>query len=58
MRRNIRGRYITSVMGLSWAIIQPLALLVLYTFAFSYVRVSVHRDHQDRTGMIIQIGVA
>lgn len=58
MRRDIRGRYITSVMGLSWAIIQPLALLVLYTFVFSYVRVSVHRDHQDRTGMIIQIGVA
>jgi len=37
VRRDIRGRYVTSVMGLSWAIIQPLALLVLYTFVFSYV---------------------
>jgi lipopolysaccharide transport system permease protein len=25
------------VLGLSWAVIQPLALLVLYTFVFSYV---------------------
>jgi lipopolysaccharide transport system permease protein len=37
VRRDIRARYISSVMGLSWAVIQPLALLVLYTFVFSYV---------------------
>jgi ABC-type polysaccharide/polyol phosphate export permease len=37
VRRDIRGRYVTSVMGLSWAIIQPLALLLLYTFVFSYL---------------------
>jgi len=37
VRRDIRGRYVTSVMGLSWAIIQPLALLLLYTFVFSYI---------------------
>jgi lipopolysaccharide transport system permease protein len=37
VRRDIRGRYVTSVMGLSWAIIQPLALLLLYTFVFAYV---------------------
>jgi homopolymeric O-antigen transport system permease protein len=37
VRRDIHGRYITSVMGLSWAIIQPLALLLLYTFLFSYI---------------------
>jgi lipopolysaccharide transport system permease protein len=28
---------VTSVLGLSWALIQPLTLLVLYTFVFSYV---------------------
>ncbi len=37
VRRDIHGRYVTSVLGLSWAIIQPLTLLMLYTFVFSYV---------------------
>jgi len=37
VRRDIRARYVTSVMGLSWAIIQPFTLLLLYTFVFSYV---------------------
>jgi lipopolysaccharide transport system permease protein len=37
VRRDIRSRYVTSVMGVSWAIIQPLALLMLYTFVFAYV---------------------
>jgi lipopolysaccharide transport system permease protein len=37
VRRDIQGRYVTSVMGLSWAVIQPLALLLLYTFVFSYI---------------------
>jgi ABC-type polysaccharide/polyol phosphate export permease len=37
VRRDIHGRYVTSVLGLSWAVIQPLTLLMLYTFVFSYV---------------------
>ncbi len=37
VRRDIRARYVSSVLGLSWAIIQPLALLLLYTFVFSYI---------------------
>ena len=35
--RDIRGRYINSVLGLWWAVIQPLTLLLLYTFVFSRV---------------------
>jgi lipopolysaccharide transport system permease protein len=35
--RDIRGRYINSALGLWWAVIQPLALLALYTFVFSIV---------------------
>lgn len=35
--RDLRGRYASSVLGLSWAVIQPLALLGLYTFVFSLV---------------------
>lgn len=37
VRRDIRGRYITSVLGFSWAVIQPITLLLLYTFIFSYI---------------------
>ena len=37
VRRDIRGRYVNSVLGLAWAVIQPLSLLVLYTFVFSVV---------------------
>jgi homopolymeric O-antigen transport system permease protein len=35
VRRDIRGRYVASTIGFSWAVIQPLALLGLYTFVFS-----------------------
>ncbi len=37
VRREIRGRYVNSVFGLSWAIVQPLLFLGLYTFVFAYV---------------------
>jgi lipopolysaccharide transport system permease protein len=37
VRRDIRGRYAASVLGLSWAVVQPLALLALYTFVFAYI---------------------
>ena len=37
VRRDLRGRYASSMMGMSWAIIQPLVLLALYTFVFSLI---------------------
>lgn len=37
VRRDLRGRYMNSVLGLSWAVIQPLSLLLLYTFVFAVV---------------------
>src|SRR5215467_6660618 len=37
VRRDIRGRYVTSALGLAWALIQPLVLLLLYTFVFAHV---------------------
>lgn len=37
VRREIRARYSTSALGLGWAIIRPLGLLLLYTFVFSGV---------------------
>ena len=37
VQREIRTRYITSALGIGWALIRPLLLLVLYTFVFSFV---------------------
>jgi len=37
VQREIRTRYVTSALGVGWALIRPLSLLVLYTFVFSYV---------------------
>jgi len=35
--RRIEGRYRGSMLGLSWALLEPLAMLAIYTFVFSFV---------------------
>lgn len=35
--RDIRARYVNSVLGVWWAVIQPMALLLLYTYIFSVI---------------------
>jgi ABC-type polysaccharide/polyol phosphate export permease len=35
--RDLRARYVNSALGLWWAVIQPLALLAVYTFVFSVI---------------------
>lgn len=35
--RDLKGRYIGSLMGFFWAVIHPLVLLITYTFVFSVV---------------------
>ncbi|MDR6874160.1 lipopolysaccharide transport system permease protein [Bosea sp. BE125] len=37
VRREIVGRYRGSIGGLSWSLVQPMAMLVIYTFVFSVV---------------------
>jgi lipopolysaccharide transport system permease protein len=49
VNRDIRGRYINSALGLWWAVIQPLALLALYTFVFSGI-MSVRLNGSTSTG--------
>jgi lipopolysaccharide transport system permease protein len=49
VNRDIRGRYINSALGLWWAVIQPLALLALYTFVFSRV-MSIRFNENAGTG--------
>lgn len=36
-RREILGRYSGSLMGLQWAIVNPILMLIVYTFVFSVV---------------------
>ena len=49
VNRDIRGRYVNSALGLWWAVIQPLALLALYTFVFSGI-MSVRWNGSTSTG--------
>ena len=35
--RRIEGRYRGSILGISWALLEPLAMLGVYTFVFSFV---------------------
>ena len=37
VERDLKSRYVGSVMGLFWSVIHPLALLVTYTFVFSVI---------------------
>ena len=47
--RDLRGRYVSSALGLWWAVIQPLALLTLYTFVFSVI-MKVRWGEEQGTG--------
>jgi lipopolysaccharide transport system permease protein len=37
IRREIAGRYLGSVLGIAWAVIQPLIMLCVFTFAFNVI---------------------
>src|SRR5689334_16787595 len=37
VRREIEGRYRSSLLGLAWSFINPIALLLVYTFVFGVV---------------------
>lgn len=37
IRREIAGRYLGSMLGAAWAVLQPLVMLCVFTFAFSVV---------------------
>lgn len=37
-KRDFKTRYIQNVFGLSWAIIEPLAMMVILWFVFTYIR--------------------
>ena len=37
VRRDIRSRYKQSILGIAWALIQPLALTIVSTIVMSYI---------------------
>ena len=37
VERDLKSRYVGSVMGIFWSVIHPLVLLVSYTFVFSVI---------------------
>ena len=37
IRRDIRSRYKQSALGIAWALLQPLAMAVVYTIVFSHI---------------------
>ena len=52
VQREIRTRYATSAVGLGWAVIRPLSLLVLYTFVFSRL-MDVRFNESSRTSRLV-----
>ena len=60
VRREFEGRFRGSSLGLLWSLLQPLALLVVYTFVFSQVfqaRWSVTMDHPLSFALVLFAGL-
>ncbi|MFC2169808.1 ABC transporter permease [Acidobacteriota bacterium] len=48
VRRDLKTRYSPTFLGLGWAVLQPLILLLIYTFVFSAI-IKVRFNAEDRT---------
>ena len=59
-RREIEGRYRSSLLGLTWSFINPIVLLLVYTFVFGVVfrqRWGVHADGLGEYGLVLFAGM-
>jgi len=59
-RREIEGRYRSSLLGLTWSFINPIVLLLVYTFVFGVVfrqRWGVHADGLGEYGLVLFAGL-
>jgi ABC-type polysaccharide/polyol phosphate export permease len=43
-KRDFRTKYISNLFGLSWAIIEPLAMMLILWFVFTYIRTGKNSD--------------
>jgi ABC-type polysaccharide/polyol phosphate export permease len=51
VQRDLKSRYVGSVMGIFWSVIHPLALLVCYTFVFSVIwKLQIQHPRFPETG--------
>lgn len=58
VQRDFRGRYAGSVLGFVWSFVQPLWLLVLYTFVFEHIlRITPVGERSDSFGILLFAGL-
>ena len=58
VRRDFQGRYAGSVLGFVWSFVQPLWLLLLFTFVFSTVlEISLYGERTDNFGIFLFAGL-
>jgi len=43
-KRDFRAKYVSNLFGLSWAILEPLAMMFILWFVFTYIRTGRHTD--------------
>jgi len=58
VRRDFQGRYAGSLLGLLWSFVQPLWLLVLFTFVFATVmKISLIGERTENFGIFLFCGL-
>lgn len=58
VKRDFKGRYVGSVLGFVWSFVQPLWLLLLFTFVFSTVmEISLLGERTDNFGIFLFAGL-
>lgn len=59
VRREILGRYKGSIMGLTWSLLTPVLMLIVYTFVFSVVFKSRWGGSESKTlfAMVVFVGI-
>jgi lipopolysaccharide transport system permease protein len=58
VKRDFQGRYAGSLLGFVWSFVQPLFLLVLFTFVFSTVmKISLVGERTDNFGVFLFAGL-
>lgn len=58
VKRDFQGRYAGSLLGLLWSFVQPLWLLLLYTFVFSTVmKVPLHGERTENFAIFLFCGL-
>src|SRR5262245_63883143 len=52
VRRDVKKRYATSMLGVLWTVLQPLILVSIYIFVFGFIQRSGRSDEEARLFVI------